>query len=1064
MQWLNTLLSAAWPSALEVVASKLFSENLQEALDKARVPHGETLTFAPYPDSRDARNTRQSMQRRKVKFLESATVHELTLGSAAPVVYLRGSRYDPEEHYLQLECDLAFDTTGFQALIDTVVRPVPLLPALRCPVALHDLSLHGRLLLGFALCAEAPGVARMEASFVEAPVLDVRVSALGLPLTDVPGVEAWATRSLARVLATNFVEPKRARVNTCRQFAKQTLGKQAGSGGTLLVAVMGASTLQAPHALVAPSAYVECRYAGGVRRTHVAPCMAAPLWGCLITFPVPASAVDDSHPLQLCVTDWAEVGEPAVVGEASVVVHWKAACVAVGDPLHTYVLPLRRGETDATLTIQMGVLRPGDEHYALALAAEVATARDTAIAQRDGSPPSLVPRHPLVAVLGNTAAPAPPGEGEMEAMEVVHGGGGHVGDGPSPEGDDASHYDGESVYGGPGGSVYSGRHDVRTSAGSLGDGSRHSGPGRRPGTARVVSQQARQAVTDILTTLAQGGTAATAIAQAARAATAMVATAQNTGASAHSGLNGGDDMDAGGSAASGGMELSVVGPPQQQQGPLDRLIGAGVRALDAAATAAASNASAEEQVGGPQPGRGQQQHHHSRSTSWDDIGLPPPGRHRAPPPLLHDAPGHRRSVSAGSSGDGRLDFSLEELSAGEGPVHATQQLIQDLQRRVAEEREARAQAVQRIRELEAAAAAAEQLRHAEDMRALVEGARFVMHTLKGTKTRFLWLHASRKCLCWAPAQDKKFDPAVEKAHFVPLAVIDRCELGSALFDAMVQSPGGAGGGGTPGAAWRMGGGKLGALPRDERSALSIVVKATPKDAVDAGSSKPFPLALHLELPPGGNGRSGREWVSAFNAVVRATKEPVRGLSAGPTRQLALAPPGEAALLNGLGAALRPALPGTAGGGASQVGGKPSVGPLSPGPPNQTPAARLAAAAALALWNGTAGMRAGAQPARHQHQHSHSGLETPTRHDIARSPSPSARRSPSPMGHHHHHPPHTGNGHPRAMHGRGQTVDFGQMAAAERSKFDGDDGAAMRPRSLALDDVTGDDHGGPARSD
>jgi hypothetical protein len=662
-------------------------------------------------------------------------------------------------------------------------------------------------------------------------------------------------------------------------------------------------------------------------------------------------------------------------------------------------------------------------------------------------------------VLGNAAAPAPPGEVEMETLEVVHGGiAGVGGDGHSPDADDVSHYDGDSTYGGPAGSTHSGRYDhQRMSAGSVGENSRYSGPGRRPGTARVVTQQARQAVTDILTTLAHGGTAATAIAQAARAATAMVATAQNTGPSVHDNVSDSNDLDAGGMAASGvgGLELSFAG----QQGPLDRLVGVGGRALEgAAAAAAASNAAAshaEEHGGGAQLGltRGHGPHH-SRSTSWDDIGLPPPGRHRAPPPLLHDVPGHRRSVSAGSSGDGRLDFTLEELSSdGPGQGLATQQLIHDLQRRVHEEREARAQAVQRIRELEAAASAAEQLRHAEDLRALVEGARFVMHTAKGTKTRFLWMHASRKCLCWAASQDKKFDPAVEKSHFVPLAAVDRCELGSALFDAMALSPSGAGGGGTPGGNWRMGGGKPGALPRDERSALSIVIKATPKDAVDAGSSKPFPLALHLELPPGGNGRSGREWVSAFNSVVRATKESSNGAPR------PLAPPGGAALFNGLGAALRPALPGTASGGpGGQVAGKPTGGPLSPGA-NQTPAARLAAAAALALWNGTAGMREAAQPARHQQQHSRSsGLETPTRHDIARSPSPSSRRSLSPMG---RHPQYGGNGHPRA-HVRGQTVDFGQMAATERTKFESDDGAVVQPRSLALDDVTGDDHGGPAR--
>jgi hypothetical protein len=36
LQWLNTLLQAAWPAALEVLISNISAERLQEALDKVR--------------------------------------------------------------------------------------------------------------------------------------------------------------------------------------------------------------------------------------------------------------------------------------------------------------------------------------------------------------------------------------------------------------------------------------------------------------------------------------------------------------------------------------------------------------------------------------------------------------------------------------------------------------------------------------------------------------------------------------------------------------------------------------------------------------------------------------------------------------------------------------------------------------------------------------------------------------------------------------------------------------------------------------------------------------------
>jgi hypothetical protein len=87
LQWLNTLLQAAWPAALEVLISNISAERLQEALDKVReqavrVKHTAARCHSRQTLTDSRRLIPQSMQRRRVKFLESAYVHEFTLGCA----------------------------------------------------------------------------------------------------------------------------------------------------------------------------------------------------------------------------------------------------------------------------------------------------------------------------------------------------------------------------------------------------------------------------------------------------------------------------------------------------------------------------------------------------------------------------------------------------------------------------------------------------------------------------------------------------------------------------------------------------------------------------------------------------------------------------------------------------------------------------------------------------------------------------------------------------------------------------------------------------------------------
>jgi len=260
--------------------------------------------------------------------------------------------------------------------------------------------------------------------------------------------------------------------------------------------------------------------------------------------------------------------------------------------------------------------------------------------------------------------------------------------------------------------------------------------------------------------------------------------------------------------------------------------GAGIVGRIATGLATVAAAAREEQEGAEDllsPGGrgGRSTPLHARKPSFDDpghISRPAPGH------------GHRRAHSSESAGE-------------EGEA--------------AEERAARRAAQARVRELEAALADLRALREAEDVRALVEGARFVMHGGGGgggvfgggaaPKPRFVWYNAARRRLAWASSAEKRSDAAAAVGSFVPLALVEAVEPGASRFP-MPASP--RGGAPPP-------------PPPDERTTFSLLIRApNAREAAEAHPTRPFPAALHLELPPGGNGRSGREWVQAFSTVLR----------------------------------------------------------------------------------------------------------------------------------------------------------------------------------------------------
>lgn len=101
---------------------------------------------------------------------------------------------------------------------------------------LQELVLRSRILLVLSLGkAAAPGIPGLQFSFVREPELDFQLRAVGLTVTQIPGVLSQLKQALLRVIMNEAVEPARVWVNLQRPFDNLVTSKQAGPCGQLRV-------------------------------------------------------------------------------------------------------------------------------------------------------------------------------------------------------------------------------------------------------------------------------------------------------------------------------------------------------------------------------------------------------------------------------------------------------------------------------------------------------------------------------------------------------------------------------------------------------------------------------------------------------------------------------------------------------------------------------------------------------------------------------------------------------------------------------------------------------------
>ena len=341
LEWINHALRHEWRAVIGSYVDQIATESLEETLRAS-----ETSTAG---------------------VTIGATVEELTFGVVPPDLKMYCSRYNPTEDYLHFEFDLTWQTVSSLIVLRAGVKPSPYLPRMSVPVSVTDLSITGRLLVGFRLANRLPGVSGVDISFDNKPEIHVAIKPAGFAVSDLPGVHEWVSGKIAEVFATSYVEPKRYTYDFENAYLRSLDGSIAaasGPGGALVVDVAGAQRLPATNKEPRTSnPYCELTYGGVTRRTATRINTTSPEWNVRVVFPLPstedllrrssdgdkgdgggfgspvgvsrggggndegvapsdpsdARSVGDGRtlPLRVRVMDWSPLGEPRCIGEAS---------------------------------------------------------------------------------------------------------------------------------------------------------------------------------------------------------------------------------------------------------------------------------------------------------------------------------------------------------------------------------------------------------------------------------------------------------------------------------------------------------------------------------------------------------------------------------------------------------------------------------------------------------------------------------------------------------------------------------------------------------------------------
>ncbi|GMH32816.1 hypothetical protein BSKO_00650 [Bryopsis sp. KO-2023] len=213
-------------------------------------------------------------------------------------------------------------------------------------------------------------------------------------------------------------------------------------------------------------------------------------------------------------------------------------------------------------------------------------------------------------------------------------------------------------------------------------------------------------------------------------------------------------------------------------------------------------------------------------------------------------------VSTPRSYGSELKPTEDELSLPPSQAFSTLTQVSKLEEMLVTERNHHMQELKALQaytvQLESQINAEKYRRYDEELRALIEGGKFILHKVGDDCYRHVWYSPSGNVLRWAPrrlaSETQGFSPkndVVDQGRTISIASIALIKEGTEMFPKQDTSSWGSIKRYVKGKK----GGRLGPVPIPENS-FSIFF-----------STK---TAIHLEIPMGGNGRSRDEWVSAFS--------------------------------------------------------------------------------------------------------------------------------------------------------------------------------------------------------
>ena len=220
-------------------------------------------------------------------FVGDVVLEDFSLGTTPPNVNLYVARYNPKADYVQFECDFDWDTNASHARIQAQIKPGMYLKSLNVPVHITNLSVHGKIIMGMRLVSREPGVSGVDVSFRDTPTVDVSVSPMGLPVSDIPGLHDWVISFIQNAIQKDLVEPRRLYVDVEHTYMK--IAKKAqleNSNGIVVIRVMKCTNLVNRN-ISFGYPYASISYRGQKSRTATRPWSKRIEWGSRHEFNLP---------------------------------------------------------------------------------------------------------------------------------------------------------------------------------------------------------------------------------------------------------------------------------------------------------------------------------------------------------------------------------------------------------------------------------------------------------------------------------------------------------------------------------------------------------------------------------------------------------------------------------------------------------------------------------------------------------------------------------------------------------------------------------------------------------